>query len=76
MIIFERIASPFEAFLFFLNLAGVWERVFLDLIKSVVLMTDSLVGAEEGSVRVCCLMAVQCTNLSEEERRTTAVSLL
>jgi len=48
IIIFERIASPSEAFLIFLNLASVWEAC-LGWIKYIVLMTDSLVGAKEGS---------------------------
>lgn len=60
MMIFERIASPFEALLFFLSLARVWE-VCLELIKYFVPMTDTVVGAKEGR----CRFAAHCTNLSE-----------
>lgn len=59
MIIFERVASPFETVLLFLSLARVWE-VCLELIKYFVLVTDSVVGAREGRWR----FAAHCTNLS------------
>lgn len=69
MIIFERIASPFEALLLFLSLARVWE-VCLELIKYFVLMTGSGLVPERGDGGF-----LHIVQTCQEGGRETSVSL-